>query len=179
MRMRVRRRVDTPLLPRAALVTLDRMTVQRILDEVASFDGALVQTPDAASGGPEIAWGDSFCYYAPDGRLPHNVQPYATIVTKDYPGDTASRLGGDRWRVNIHVRRRTFAELTGETPQDIAPRDFCAEDVFLPHPVYGSLSWVAVVNPAERTLPRVLELLRDAHDDARRRAERRPGRADA
>jgi hypothetical protein len=45
--------------------------------------------------------------------------------------------------------------------------------VFLPHPVYGSLGWVAVVNPGEHTTDAVLQLLRDAHHAARARVDRR------
>lgn len=57
-----------------------------------------------------------FFSYAPDGRPPRNVQPYATIVTKDYPGDTACDLDPPgRWRVNVRVDRATFLELTGRS----------------------------------------------------------------
>lgn len=40
---------------------------------------------------PEISWSDHFFYYAPDGLVPRNRQPYATIVTKNYPDDVQSR----------------------------------------------------------------------------------------
>lgn len=127
----------------------------QILEAVRAFDGALVFTPDASSGAPEIAWGDSFCYFAPDGQVPQHTQPYATIVTKDYPDDTQSALDGEgRYRVNIHVARERFVELTGEDPKDIAARDFATAGVVLPHPVYGAQSWVCVVNPGDRTLAR-------------------------
>ena len=107
--------------------------------------------------------------------MPQHVQPYGTIVTKDYPDDTASDLdASDRWRVNVHVDRATFRRLTGEEPRTLAqPRDYAAADVFFPHPVYGSLGWVSVVNPGEQTTDAVLHLLHDAHDAARARAERR------
>ena len=114
-------------------------------------------------------------YYAPDGRIPQHGQPYATVVTKDYPADTASDLDPQgRWRVNVHVDRRTFARLTGEDPRALTmSRDFSAPDVVNPHPVYGHLGWVCIVNPAERTPATVLELIRSAHEAARRRTERR------
>ncbi len=148
--------------------------MQQILDAVATFEGVLILAPDAASGAPEIAWGDSFFYYAPDAVVPHNTQPYGTVVTKDYPDDTLSDLNDEgRFRVNIHVGRDRFVELVGEDPREVGPRDFAAADVFVPHPVYGALGWVSVVNPAGSTMSGVLDLLRDAHDDARRRALRR------
>lgn len=151
------------------------MSMQQIIDAVRGFDGALVFVPEPGGEFPEVAWGDAFFYYAPDGRMPRNTQPYGTIVTKNYPDDTASDLDPEgRWRVNVHVDRATFAELTGEEPRRLAkPRDYAAADVVNPHPVYGALGWVAVVNPGARTTDTVLDLLRRAHRAARARVERR------
>jgi hypothetical protein len=141
----------------------------------------LVLSPGPGSAFPEIAWGDHFIYYAPDGRVPA-TQPFATIVTKDYPDDATSRLDPpDRWRLNVHVGARVFERLVGQSPRAFGERpaearaaaDHAAADLVLPHPVYGSLGWVAVVTPGTRTTELVLRLLRDAHADARRRALRR------
>ncbi|WP_200953308.1 DUF6194 family protein [Agromyces sp. Root81] len=150
------------------------MSMQQIIEKVRTFDGVLVVEPAPGSGLPELAWGDAFFYCAPDGRMPANVQPYGTIVTKDYPDDTASKLGAGRWRVNVHVGRTTFVELTGEEPRRLSrSRDFAAVDVVMPHPVYGELGWVAVVNPGAATLELVVRLLTEAHAAARARFERR------
>jgi Family of unknown function (DUF6194) len=153
------------------------MSMQQIIDVVRGFEGALVFVPEPGGESPEIAWGDAFFYFAPDGRMPPNTQPYGTIVTKDYPDDTASDLDPEgRWRVNIHVDRATFVELTGEEPRRLVkPRDFAAADVVNPHPVYGALGWVAVVVPGARTTDLVIDLLRRAHRAARARTERRAG----
>lgn len=151
------------------------MSMEQIIATVRGLDGALVVVPEPGGEFPEIAWGDAFFYYAPDGRMPQNVQPYGTIVTKNYPGDTACDLDPPgRWRVNVHVDRATFRELTGEEPRSLTrPRDYAAADSVMPHPVYGALGWICVVNPAERTTDTVMRLLRDAHDAARARFERR------
>lgn len=148
--------------------------MEQILDVVRSLDGVLVLAPEEGSEYPETAWGDFFFCYAPEGQVPHNRQPFATIVTKNYPGDAQSDLDHPgRWRVNIHVGRARFQQLTGQSPRSFAPQDFAATDVFMPHPVYGAFGWLAVVNPGERTLQTVLGLLGDAHADDRRRATRR------
>ncbi|MFD8981938.1 DUF6194 family protein [Streptomyces sp. NPDC059564] len=149
--------------------------MEQIIAAVRALPGAHVDIPERGDGSPEVAWGDAFFSYAPDGRPPRNVQPYGTIVTKDYPGDTASDLDRPgRWRVNVRVDRATFLELTGEEPGDLTrPRDHAAADTVTPHPVYGPYGWIAVVNPAERTTPTVLHLLRSAHAAARTRFERR------
>ncbi|QIG41206.1 hypothetical protein G5T42_09345 [Microbacterium sp. 4R-513] len=147
--------------------------MEQILDAVRAFDGVLELAPAEGGPYPEIAWGDHFFYYAPDGEVPENTQPYATIVTKDYPDDSGSRLGGGRWRLNVHVGRQRFVDLLGTDPRDASADDYSAADVVLPHPVYGPLGWISIVDPADRTMPLALELLAAAHADARTRAERR------
>ncbi|WP_416963324.1 DUF6194 family protein [Streptomyces sp. Agncl-13] len=153
--------------------------MEQIIATVGDFTGALVVVPEPGGDFPELAWGDAFFYYAPDGHMPRNVQPYGTVVTKNYPDDTASDLDPQgRWRVNIHVGRTAFRELTGEEQPRSLDRthDFAAVDRVLPHPVYGALGWICVVNPGERTGELVRELLRGAHDDARARFARREER---
>ncbi|MGW7411994.1 DUF6194 family protein [Streptomyces sp. NPDC054863] len=149
--------------------------MEQIVTVVRGLDGALVVAPQQGDDFPELVWGDAFFYYAPDGRMPTKVQPYGTIVTKNYPDDTASGL--DRpghWRVNVHIDRAAFRELTGEEPRALAePRDHTAVDTLLPHPVYGSLGWISVVNPGGRTAETVVRLLRSAHEAARVRSVRR------
>jgi len=154
------------------------MSMEQIITTVRDLTGALVFVPEPGGDFPELAWGDAFFYYAPDGRLPRNIQPYGTVVTKNYPDDTTSDLDrAGRWRVNIHVDRTTFRHLTGEEPHSLTGhRDHAAADMVMPHPVYGAQGWVSVVNPGERTTDTVVRLLRSAHDDARARYVRRDGR---
>ncbi|SMX81496.1 DUF6194 family protein [Brevibacterium casei] len=153
------------------------MSMNDILDAVRRFDGVLELAPTPGSEYPEVAWGDHFLYFAPDGEVPQRVQPYATIITKDYPDDTLSRLSETgRWRVNIHVGRHRFADLLGEEPT--APGagtgwDFAAADTLLPHPLYRTQGWVAIVAPGPNTMGLALDLLAAAHADAARRWHRR------
>lgn len=152
--------------------------MERILTTVRGFDGVLELAPQPGSDYPPISWGDHFFYFAPDGQVPGNRQPYATIVTKDYPDDTRSRLDdAGRWRVNIHVGTALFTEILGSPPAEIdgTAVDVSEVDVFVPHPLYGAFGWVSVVVPGPRTTARVLESLRVAHDADRRRVERRTG----
>ncbi|MFF0084040.1 DUF6194 family protein [Streptomyces canus] len=142
--------------------------MEQIIATVRGFEGALVVVPEPGGDSPEIAWGDAFFYYAPDGRMPPATQPYGTIVTKNYPDDSASDLDPPgRWRVNVHVGRTALPGLAG------GRYDLAAADVVLPHPVYGPLGWICVVNPGERTTGTVVRLLREAHEAARARAARR------
>jgi hypothetical protein len=149
--------------------------MDRLVETVRALDGVLELSPSEGSPFPEISWGDRFFYYAPDGQVPEREQPFATIVTKNYPGDVGCDLDRpDRWRLNIHVGPATFVELTGEHPRDEAkPRDYTAIDVVLPHPVYRAQGWVSIINPGANTHALVARLLRQAHADAKRRVERR------
>jgi hypothetical protein len=149
---------------------------------VCSLPHVVVLTAAADNGAPEVAWGDSFFYYDPtgDGDRRH---PFATLVTKDYPGfDTASDL--DRpgvFRVNVPVGRQGFAALFGHLPKAHADHqaeyDYAALDRVVPHPVYAGQGWVSVVNPGPRTAEQLETLLRQAHARAVQRHQRRESRA--
>ncbi|MFE3445972.1 DUF6194 family protein [Nocardia sp. NPDC059180] len=151
------------------------MTIDEIIDFVASLDGVLTLRPGPGDGSPEIAWGDSFFYYSPSGVVPTTTQPFATIVTKNYPGDEKSGLDRpEAYRVNIAAGRELFIRWTGHSPRETdAGVDFAVTDAVLAHPVYGTAGWLAVVNPGPRTGETVYELLRVAYDRARSRHERR------
>lgn len=138
------------------------MTIAEITDFVRSLGGVLVLSPGPGDGSPEVAWGDRFFYYAPDGVVP-NGQPFATVVTKDYPGEPAAGLGEGVFRVNVDAGRRDQGEVD----------DPSVRDRVLPHPVYGQLGWVAVVQPGEGASAELTDLLREAHAAARRRWDRR------
>lgn len=155
------------------------MSMDDILQTIRAFDGVLEVAPTEGSGFPEIAWGDYFFYFAPDGQVPQREQPYATIVTKNYPDDVLCDLDHpDRWRLNIHVGTDAFVELTGEHPRAEATSwGYSLSDTVLPHPLYRSQGWVSIVNPDVSTRELAAQLLRQAHDDAKRRAERRHRKA--
>lgn len=152
------------------------MTIDEIIEFVTGLGGVLTLSPAPGDGAPEIAWGDSFFYYAPDGVTPQNTQPFATIVTKDYPGDELSRLNRpDTFRVNVAAGKEAFVAWTGRAPRSPATDevDVSVADTVMAHPVYGELGWLAVVNPGPRTETAVRELLSTAHHLGRARYERR------
>ena len=145
------------------------MDMNEIVTTVAVWDGVLTLRPGPGDGSPEVSWGDVFLYVAPDGKLPSG-QPFATIVTKDYPGEPSAGL--DRpgaFRANIDAGRSRGAAA----PDADQAVDASASDQLMPHPVYGELGWVAVVNPGDRTREQVMALLRAAHQAAWARWRRR------
>ena len=151
------------------------MSIDEIIAFTESLGGVLTLRPAPGDGSPEISWGDVFCYYAPDGVVPA-TQPFATVVTKDYPDEPASGL--DRpgaFRVNVAAGSAEFRRYIGREPREpvahgVGPGE---DDAVVAHPVYGGLGWLAVVNPGPRTESAVRELLRGAHGLARARRERR------
>jgi hypothetical protein len=138
------------------------MDMQSIIDMVAGFDGALVVRPQPGSDFPGLSWGDACSYYAPDGVMPTRTQPYGTILTKNHPDDGASDLDAPgRFRVDSNAGRQVLQELDADV-------DPTKADTLLPHPLYASSEWVAVVNPDESTSDRLLVLLRRTRELPRR-----------
>ena len=156
------------------------MSMEQIIGAVRDLDGALVVIPGAGRATrPSWRGGTRSSTSRPTAVMPQHVQPYGTIVTKDYPDDTASELDARGSLAGERARRprelppahggRKHASLTRARDHRGRPTWCC------PHPVYGALGWVAVVNPGEETTETVLQLLRDGHRAARARVERRQG----
>ena len=151
------------------------MTIDEIVTYVESLGGVLTLRPGPGDGPPEIAWGDAFFYFAPDGVVPRG-QPFATIITKDYPGEPSAGLDRpDAFRVNVSVDATTFRERTGRDKREaVSPEvDFTAEDMLMAHPAYSRQGWLAVVNPGPETQGDLRGLLEAAHHRARLHADPR------
>ena len=153
------------------------MSIDEIIDVVTPLGDVLVLRPEPGDGSPEAARGSVFLYVAPDGAVPR-TQPFATVVTRDQPGEPSAGL--DRpgsFRVNVGAGTEGFSALLGHGPREPAPGapGPSATDTLMAHPAYGELGWVCVVDPGPRTEATVRDLLRDAHARARARYERRAG----
>ena len=62
------------------------MTIDEITEFIQALGGVLTLRPEPGDGSPEISWGDRFFYYTTTGEIPR-TQPFATIVTKNYPDE--------------------------------------------------------------------------------------------
>ena len=77
-------------------------------------------------------------------------------------------------RVNVAAGKAAFVEWTGHQPGEPADDvDPSVQDTVFAHPVYGSLGWLAAVNPGPSTTQAVRNMLRKAYELARSRYERR------
>jgi hypothetical protein len=156
------------------------VTETEIIEYVSGLPGVVTFTASEENSAPEVAWGDTFFFYDPEGDQPANQRlPFATLVVSDYPGwDTESDLDRDGiFRVNVAIGRNDFERLFGYAPKEHAVHhgdfDYAATDILIPHPTYASQGWVAILNPAERTRMQLTSLLDNAHRLAVQRHTRR------
>lgn len=129
---------------------------------------------------PKDAWGETSYFYNP-GRVFDRGTYFATIKQKDGENDRASNLDREGvWRLNMGVSKGAYFELFGPPP----PRpgkggivdggwDFTAKDQLTPHPIYGWMSWLSVLNPSNETWEKCRLLLSGAHMRAQGNFEKR------
>lgn len=129
---------------------------------------------------PISAWGEVSFFVNPGGLLKRGAY-FSTIKQKDGAHDRASALDrGGLWRVNFGLPKGDFAALFCAPPaRPVAggvvagPWDFTALDVLTPHPVYGWMGWVAILNPSVDSMARLRQLIVLAHGKALQAAQKR------
>lgn len=147
-----------------------------------SVDPAQAINHAAALEGVEVhrAWGETSCFYNPGGEFARGTY-FLTIKEKDGDNDRASELDREGvWRLNIGTARSDFEALFGQPPKRPGkgehiegPWDFTVLDQITPHPVYGWMSWIAVVSPSLETWRRCIPLVDSAYAKARTTFEKR------
>jgi hypothetical protein len=99
------------------------------------------------------------------------------VTNNEY--DQASDL--DRpgiFRLNIGIGKQTYRSMfSTETPDGeemsfTDGHDFTVVDKLMPHPVYGRMYWVCVLNPSETTFQNVKPMLAEAYGIAVKKYER-------
>lgn len=122
------------------------------------------------------AYGYQFFFYADDHRL-----PFLTIANSDNDYDKVSNLNREGvFRVNLGVRKETFAKLFPENPAgDATGLDFTLLNTFLPHPDYAKQHFICILNPSGANLEVFRTLVQEAHDVAKQRYERKNRSGDA
>jgi hypothetical protein len=135
---------------------------------------------------PVDAWGDTFFFYNPDRPRADEIY-FATLKSKDDESkgeeyDNASDLNRpDVFRLNIGISKATYRTLFGAPPSRVDETvetryDFAALDQLLPHPVYGRMFWVCVLNPSAATFQAVQPLLAEAYNLAVKKYAKRVAR---
>ena len=119
------------------------------------------------------AWGETSLFYNPGNQLPRGVY-FATVKSKDGENDRASNLDRESvFRLNIGTTKPLFLERFGPPPPRPAKGmhiegnwDFTALDRLTPHPVYGWMSWVSILNPSDASMIDLEPLLDAAYQKA-------------
>lgn len=128
------------------------------------------------------AWGERSIFYNPGLMLPRGVY-FATVKEKDGENDKASDL--DRagvFRFNVGTSKPLFLERFGPPPSRPGkggvvdgPWNFTARDTLTPHPVYGWMSWVAILNPSTENFADMSEIMEAAFFKAKASFEKKVG----
>lgn len=134
--------------------------------------------------------GNSFFFYNPDRNVPPDHRfPFVTLVTNDLYDQFSNLTRPSVFRLNIGIGKQTFRSLFGQpslpsgrdssaiSGENSRDYDFTALDQIMPHPVYGRMLWVCVLNPREETFEtNVRQLLAEAYDLAVSKHKRRAAR---
>lgn len=116
------------------------------------------------------AYGYLFYFYSDDHRM-----PFLTIANSDNDYDKVSNLNRDGvFRVNLGIRRETFSDLFPESGAGgERTYDFTVLNTFLPHPEYAKQHFICILNPAGSNEATFRNLIREAHEVAKQRYERK------
>lgn len=130
---------------------------------VCSLDGVV----------PKSSWGETSLFYNPGKVLPNGVY-FCTIKEKNGDNDKSSEL--DRpgvFRLSIGIGKNSYEELFGDKPKRPAKgciidteHDFTVQNKLMPHPIYGWMSWVQILNPTESKFAELFPLITEAHSSA-------------
>jgi hypothetical protein len=109
---------------------------------------------------------NTFFFYAAERMF-----PFATLVTNDDYEQVSDLNRPGVFRLNIGVSKTTFQTLFGSqrfgSAEDSAVYDFAALDKVMPHPIYGKMYWIGVLNPSPTTFQTVVQpLLAEAYATA-------------
>lgn len=157
------------------MTTVEESTITRYITE--TFEGVdLIVTS-----------GDTFYFYNPDPDSPDYMFPFVTLVTGDRHDKFSNLDRPGVFRLNIGVSKETYRSLFGrqisfqpssgqENPGE-GEYDFTALDKVMPHPVYGGMYWLCILNPSPATFEEVVQpLLAEAYGITANKQARRAAR---
>lgn len=161
--------LHVPVGERGEVLTQEQ--VRAMIGDIPCVD---VELAGPETGAPGVAWGDTFFTNRPSGDGQQAPMPFATIVTKNYPGfDEVSDLNRPgTFALNLHVGAQYFEGLLGFPPSEAAQHvgrfNPAAEATPLPHPQYARSCWIRIINPPTAQQVQIEALARAAAERARR-----------
>lgn len=151
------------------------LTIDEIIQIITNqYSGLVVNTN----------WGEIGLFYNPEHKLKKGVY-LLTFKQKDGDNDKSSNLNisPDLYRLNLGISRETFIKLFGCIPN--RPQagkvidmnyDFTSKNIIMPHPVYGWMSWICVINPTNSTLKTILPLIDEGYQLCLQKYNKRLGK---
>lgn len=122
---------------------------------------------------PLETWGELSFFVNPGMKLKRGKY-FATIKSKDGDNDKGSNLDREGvFRLSMGLPPKEYEAIFGSRP----PRpvkggivksyyDFTALDTLTPHPIYGWMGWIAILNPSETNFARCKDYLNAAYRKA-------------
>ncbi len=116
------------------------------------------------------AWGETSLFYNPDDSLKRGIY-FCTLKNKDGENDKASHLDrADVFRMNFGLSKKTFISLFNTIPKRPVKGgviegdyEFQRTDILTPHPIYGWMAWVSILNPSKPSLKNLMTLLDESY----------------
>jgi hypothetical protein len=140
------------------------MQVVDIIERIVSdFEGVV----------PKSSWGETSMFYNLGKLLPNGVY-FCTLKEQNGENDKASDLNRDGvFRFSIGLSKSTYEHLFGNRPKRPpkggiidSTHDFKALNKLMPHPIYGWMSWVQILNPSQATFESLMPLIAETHSNA-------------
>ncbi len=147
------------------------MTKDQIIEEVQNNFNGLVKNTN---------WGEVGLFYNPVNKLSKGIY-LLTFKEKDGANDKSSNTDRNGvFRLNLGISKETFFELFGERPKrpkagqiiDM-PYDFAVLNEIMPHPIYGWMSWICVLNPTKETFKKLFPLIEEGYNLALKKYEKK------
>ncbi len=115
-------------------------------------------------------WGETTLFDNPDHLLKRGIY-FCTLKNHDGANDKASHLyRADVFRLNFGLSTKTFTSLFHAIPKRPGKGgviegnyDFQCLDTLTPHPIYGWMSWVSILNPSPESLSNLKNLLDESY----------------
>jgi len=121
----------------------------------------------------------SYCI-SPDGS-PTTGTCFATLKERNCDEDRAGGLDREGvFRLDFGAGPEAFEAMFGASPEEPAkgeiiegPWNFATLDNIMPHPVYGWMGWMCVLNPSRTTFHKCKPLIESAYDRANETVQKR------
>jgi hypothetical protein len=116
------------------------------------------------------AWGEVSLFYNPDDSLKRGIY-FCTLKNKDGENDKASHLyRADVFRMNFGISKKTFVSIFNTIPKRPikggvieGDYDFQSTDALTPHPIYGWMAWVSILNPSTTSFKDLKALIDESY----------------